>query len=220
MPTRLTLPRRFSVASVQKAYARVAWFYDLWGTLTESRATDRALQLAEVRDGQRVLEVATGTGRLLRRLLECNPSGITIGVDLSPAMLQKAGIVQKQGNVRAAGVLMASAYQLPFKNEIFDRILNNYMFDLLPEEDFLPVIREFHRVMAAGGRLVITTMGAGNRWYHRFWSGVARVAPSLLTGCRPVDLSGYLPQAGFKVEKVELVSQNTFPSEVFLAVKG
>jgi len=37
-----------------------------------------------IQDGMKVLEVATGSGEMFRRLVRANPSGTTIGLDLSP----------------------------------------------------------------------------------------------------------------------------------------
>jgi ubiquinone/menaquinone biosynthesis C-methylase UbiE len=96
-------------------------------------------------------------------------------------------------------------------------LLNTYMLDLLPEEDFVTVLAEFRRVMKPGGRVVIATFGFGGRFYHGFWYWLARHFPALLTDCRPVRLPPSLAAAGFKVTQEEQVSQNTFPSTVLSA---
>jgi len=36
--------------------------YDIWGKLAETRARNRAIELADIEDGQHILEVAVGTG--------------------------------------------------------------------------------------------------------------------------------------------------------------
>ena len=59
-------------SEVRQVYDRIAPVYDLWGALTESRAQERALQLADLRDGERILEVAAGTGLMLRNLAARN----------------------------------------------------------------------------------------------------------------------------------------------------
>jgi len=81
---------RLKKEEVVKVYTSVAPIYDLWGTLTETRARRRALELAGIKNGEAVLEVALGTGLTFREILKANPDGNNVGVDLTPAMLEKA----------------------------------------------------------------------------------------------------------------------------------
>ena len=60
---------------VRAAYRKVAWVYDLWSGLTESKARRRCLEVAVIKDGESVLEVAVGTGILFEKLLRLNPTG-------------------------------------------------------------------------------------------------------------------------------------------------
>ena len=62
------------------AYSRLARVYEAWAKLTESRPRRRVLELVDVRDGESILEVATGTGAQIVALARRNPSGRTAGV--------------------------------------------------------------------------------------------------------------------------------------------
>ena len=84
MTVKTILPRRFSSADVIRQYARVAWFYDGWGRLTEDKALTRLLHFANIADGMNIVEVAMGTGRLFEKVVRLNPSGVNEGMDLSP----------------------------------------------------------------------------------------------------------------------------------------
>jgi len=46
--------------------------------------TAARIEICELQDGMRVLEVATGSGEMFRRLVRANQGGSTLGVDLSP----------------------------------------------------------------------------------------------------------------------------------------
>ena len=74
---------RLEKSKVSDVYRRVAPTYDLWAWLTESKARDRCLELAAIRDGEAVLEVAVGTGLAFERILKSNPSGRNEGIDLT-----------------------------------------------------------------------------------------------------------------------------------------
>ncbi len=64
---------RIEKQRVVEIYRRIAPSYDLWARLTESRARDRCLELAAIRNGEEVLEVAVGTGLAFERILAVNP---------------------------------------------------------------------------------------------------------------------------------------------------
>lgn len=203
---------------VPAVYARIAPLYDAWAWLTERRARDRCLELAAIRDGEDVLEVAVGTGLAFARILEANPSGRAEGIDLTTAMLalaEKKAARTGHDNYR---LRLGDAYDLPFPDASFDVVINNYMFDLLPEQDFVKVLGEFKRVLRPGGRLAMINMTHGARWYNGIWGRLYQVSPALLGGCRSVSLLPALRQCGFRKTTREYISQFSFPSEVVFGV--
>lgn len=206
--------KRNQVANV---YRRIAPTYDLWGRLTESRARDRCLQLAAIRDGEDVLEVAVGTGLAFEKILDLNPSGRNEGIDLTEAMLERAKEKAFRSGHSNYRLGVGDAYALDFPDSSFDVLVNNYMFDLLPERDFSRVLAEFQRVLRPGGRLAMVNMTKGERRYNGIWERIYRINPALLGGCRGVSLMEYLDESGFTALRRQYVSQMTFPSEVVYA---
>ena len=213
----IMLTRKTDVQEVRKSYGRVAWFYDIWSMFTESRAAKKSLQLADIRNGEIVLEVAVGTGLLFRKILALSPNGRNVGIDLTPAMLANAARRVSRHRTARSHLLLGNAASLPLGEGSFDLVLNHYMFDLLPQENFATVLAEFRRVLKPSGRVVIVTMAHGEKQVHRFWGWLAKRFPKLLAGCRPLALAPYLKQAGFTNIEVVRVSQNTFPSEILRA---
>ena len=84
------LNARVSQSDIGVVYDKIAPLYDVWGKLTESHARNRAIELAEIKDGQNILEVAVGTGLAFYEIVKRNPNGINTGIDLSQGMLEKA----------------------------------------------------------------------------------------------------------------------------------
>jgi ubiquinone/menaquinone biosynthesis C-methylase UbiE len=204
---------------VKSVYAKLAPFYDFFGTLFESRARRRCFELADVRDGDAVLEVGVGTGLMFAKVVQSNPSGRNEGVDLTPEMLVRAGKrLEKLGasNYRLA---IADAYSLPYPDNTFDVLLNNFMFDLLPESDFNKVLLEFKRVLRPGGRLAMANMTKGTHWYHSLPEWIYRVSPRLMGGCRGISLDGAVKDAGFSLARREVISEVALLTEIILAAK-
>jgi len=205
---------RLEKSEVPDTYRRVAPVYDLWAWLTESKARERCLELAAIQDGESALEVAVGTGLAFERILLATPSGKVEGVDLTHEMLARAkrrAAATGKSNFRLS---IGDAYDLDFADDSFDVLINNYMFDLLPERDFPAVLAEFKRVLRPGGRLVMVNMTAGAHWYNGIWTLIYNISPALLGGCRGVSLLTHLENAGFRQLEREYLSQFTFPSEV------
>lgn len=212
------LDAKIKKEQVPQVYRRIAPLYDVWAWLTERSARDRCLELAAIGDGEEVLEVAVGTGLTFVKILGANPSGRNEGVDLTPAMLKRAEKRAAESFPRGYNLQVGDAYDLPFANDSFDVLVNNYMFDLLPEEDFLVVLEEFRRVLRPGGRLAMVNMTHGEHWYNGIWSRLYRMNPALLGGCRPVALLPLVKASGFRETRREYLSQFAFPSEVVFGI--
>ena len=203
---------------VADIYRKIAPSYDLWAWLTESKARNRCLQMAAVQDGEDVLEVAVGTGLAFERILQSNPSGRNEGIDLTEAMLVRAEKRAAKSGSSNYRLRVGDAYDLDFPDKSFDVLINNYMFDLLPQQDFQIVLAEFNRVLRPGGRLAMVNMTTGQRWYNGIWERIYRINPALLGGCRSVSLLPQIELCGFTQTRREHVSQLTFPSEIIYGV--
>jgi ubiquinone/menaquinone biosynthesis C-methylase UbiE len=216
----ITLPARIKQADVPNVYRVTAPVYDLWGRLTETKARQRCLELAQVRDGEAVLEVAVGTGLTFAEILKRNPSGRNEGIDLTPAMLERAEQKAAQTGLRNYQLRVGDAYRLEFPDNTFDLVVNNFMFDLLPERDFPVVLAEFKRVLRPGGRLVLVNMAQGEHWYNGVWETIYQINPAWIGGCRGVALLNDVRTLGFQNTQRESLSQMTFPAEIVYGVKS
>lgn len=204
---------------IGKLYNKIAPVYDIWGKVTESRARSRALELAAIQDGQKVLEVAVGTGLAFYEVVKRNLHGNSIGIDLSEGMLEKA--IKRLRAVKSDNYVLkkGSAFNLDIESNSIDVLINNYMFDLIPFNDMNKIIFEFRRVLKINGKLVLVNMTEGEKLSGRLYEGVYRFFPKLMGGCRGVKLEERLIQNGFDVITREYYQQMLFPSEVILAVK-
>jgi len=211
------LSAKLNKAEIVKTYSGKAAIYDLWGYLAETKARLRSLGLAEISDGETILEVAIGTGLTFQEILKANPNGRNIGIDLTPAMLKKARIKAMKSGTSHFELSVGDAYQLKFPDHQFDLLVNNYMFDLLPEEDFVRVLIEFRRVLKPDGRIVLVNMTKGEKASQQFWELAYRIQPKWMGGCRGVLLAEPMREAGFKHIRREMISQLGFPSEILTA---
>jgi ubiquinone/menaquinone biosynthesis C-methylase UbiE len=114
------------------------------------------IAIAEPEPGMKVLDVATGTGLIARQLIGLvGEKGKIIGVDATEEMVQKARLAAQSAGVgRKIEWQVAPAEHLPFDRDEFDLITCTMAFPKLRAEAFL---KEAHRVLKPGGRLLIAT---------------------------------------------------------------
>lgn len=104
--------------------------------------------------GERVLDVACGTGIASRLAVESvGPDGAVVGLDLDPGMLEVARRVSPD----SIDWHEASAEEIPFAPESFDLVLCSISLQFFPRKE--QAVREMHRVLVPGGRVVWCTPG-------------------------------------------------------------
>jgi ubiquinone/menaquinone biosynthesis C-methylase UbiE len=114
----------------------------------------QAIDWLELAPGERVLDVACGTGLSLPLLAErVGAAGQVVGVELSPEMLQQARERVRQAQLKQVVLVEASMADAPLEGE-FDAVLFNYTHDVLQSPGSLANIfahvRPGARVVAAG----------------------------------------------------------------------
>jgi arsenite methyltransferase len=108
--------------------------------------------LGRIEPGQVVLDLGCGAGTdLLVAAQMVGPEGRAIGVDMTPAMLERArqsAAAMGLANVELHESLIES---LPLPDESVDVVISNGVIDLVPDKD--AVFSELDRVLRPGGRL-------------------------------------------------------------------
>ena len=193
---------------VQEAFNRLAEQYD--GLRFTQVCARRLLELAELGEGQQVLDLATGTGLVAGTAAQMvGPSGRVIGVDIAPQMLEQARA--KFGAMGNLEFRLGDAEQLEFPAAQFDRVLCASSLFFMP--DMLAVLRECKRVLKPTGRLVFSSFGAGflqplgELWMTRLEQHqITRPALPTLRLADPQVCRDLLLKAGFA--EVEVISES------------
>ena len=206
-----------STTAVQNFYDRIGRRYD-WFEFYEGRAKQQAFKALELGPGTKVLSAGVGTGKELARIKDAiSPGGTAFGLDLSREM----NLLAKERV--GATVCRADVRQMPFTEQVFDRLYAGYVLDLLPFADLEQLLQDFWRILLPTGRLVILALTVGvdlpSRALVNIWKSVFNLSPAMCGGCRPLELFELVEQAGFNDIQRQVIVQAAVPSELISAVK-
>ncbi|MFI9813761.1 class I SAM-dependent methyltransferase [Saccharothrix variisporea] len=114
------------------------------------RTYGRFVELADVRAGDRVLDIGCGPGYLTS--LAAEAGGSAVGVDVSEPMVEEARRLRGSGNCTFE---IGRAEALPFEDGSFDVIVSALAVHHIPEEHRATAYTEMRRVLKPGGRALI-----------------------------------------------------------------
>jgi ubiquinone/menaquinone biosynthesis C-methylase UbiE len=201
-------------------YDRLAGVYPVSTMLFHSRAHRCALEASGLRNGMKVLEVATGSGEMFRRLVSANGSGSTIGVDLSPNM---AARTQKSARHKFPGATAhcqaVDARHMPFRNNSFDAVFCCYLLELLSADDIVRTLSEFRRVLRSRGKLTLVLIGQNTPMFNAIYKVCGRVAPAFWGRQVERRVPQLIESVRFEILYDRGVRQTFYPSRVLVARK-
>ena len=156
-----------------ESQTRGAWAYEeLFVPALFREWAPRLIEAAKISSGQRVLDVACGTGIVAREAAgKVGPQGSVVGLDLNALMLAVAA--QRAPRVSWK---MGNAESLPFRDGSFDAVC--CQFGLMFFVNRAAALKEMLRVMARGGRLVLAVWDRleNNPGYAAFVTLLERIA--------------------------------------------
>jgi len=128
----------------------------------------------DARGGERVLDVATGTGMVASELVR--RFGVSVvALDQSPQMLAaaRARLASSPRLAEQVTLVEAQAERLPFADGEFDHLTFTYLLRYV--EDPRATLAELARVVAPGGRIASLEFGEpGREPWHALWSAYTR----------------------------------------------
>lgn len=152
--------------------------------------------MAGIQPGEVVLDIGSGAGMdAFLAARQVGPTGKVIGVDMTPAMLERARRAASQAGLEQVEFRQGQAEALPVEDNSIDVIISNCVINLTEDKGL--VFREAFRALKPGGRLEVSDMVTDNPFAPSL-----RSTPEGWSGC----VFGALPEQ----EYLDLVAQAGF----------
>jgi demethylmenaquinone methyltransferase/2-methoxy-6-polyprenyl-1,4-benzoquinol methylase len=189
---------RLQPEEVRAMFDRIAGVYDLLNTVMTAgihhRWRERAADIAGIGPGDRVLDVAAGTGDLALELARrVSPGGEVVGSDFSEAMLGRARAKNKFP--QTLRFEWGDALELGYPDDSFDAATVG--FGARNFSDLARGLAEMARVVRPGGRVVMLEFTTPTRpplsWFYRLWFD--RIVPQMGRISADPDAYSYLPNS-------------------------
>ena len=171
--------------------------------VNEPEPVRRFLAAVAPRGDECALDVACGPGLLAKAFAPHVRE--FVGVDLTPAMIEKAVAITREAGLSNARFEVADALRLPFEPNTLDLVLTRLALHHMP--DPRAAVRETARVLRPGGHLGVfdmtTSEGTEESDYHNV---VERLRDPSHTSALPLsELVQLLGLVGLQVDKIETI---------------
>lgn len=155
----MTLDARFQLRVQRYGWDKAADHYEQFWQTQLAPAQARLLELAALKPGERVLEVACGTGLVTFPAARAvGPGGNVLATDISEVMVTRLKETADQQGLPNIATKRADAEALGVPEASFDVAL--CALGLMYVPDPFAAIREMHRALKPGGRAVVAIWGA------------------------------------------------------------
>lgn len=168
--------------AIEETFSKLSTHYEesmegelnlFWGW-SYQRFLDELIKRTPIQEGQKVLDIATGTSVIPRKIAGQNIPGIHItGLDITEYMLRQGKKeITKTDNKTKIGLVCGDAMILPFSGQSFDVVISGLASHHM---DISLMLSEKRRVLKPGGLLSFIDVGMSPFWELPIIRGIAKI---------------------------------------------
>jgi arsenite methyltransferase len=156
---------------------------------------------AHLKPGEVVVDLGSGGGLdVFLSAKQVGPTGRSIGIDMTPAMIERAKANAKAGGYTNVEFYLSTIDKLPLPDESVDCVISNCVLNLAPDKP--AVFREIYRVLKPGGRLAASDIALKAELPQAVATSMAAYVGCIAGAIRIEDYRQGLLDAGFKYVEI------------------
>ena len=189
----------------------------------ENKPIEIMFKEGEFEKARKIFEFGCGTGKKASELFTNKLTDICTytGQDISDTMVDLAHKNLEQWKERVTVRKTDGSTKLPESDNSFDRFYTTYVLDLLPPEKTKEVLQEAKRVLTPNSKLCLVGITKGKNIRSKIvssgWGFIFKLRPSLVGGCRPINLREYVTEEDWDIVFHEKVTAKLVASEILIA---
>lgn len=173
------------------------------------------LALASIRYGDIVVDLGSGAGfdcfLVAQRVGE---TGLVIGVDMTPAMIDKARENARKGKVTNIEFRLGEIEHLPVADHTADLVISNCVINLSPDKS--QVFKEAFRILKLGGRLMISDIVLLKELPEAVQTSVSAYIGCVAGAVLKKEYLDTMREAGF--HNIQILEETSFPIDFIMSV--
>ena len=195
-----------SKLQVAKAFSEAASRYDSFAKVQKTVAQNVAsMAIANLKPGQRVLDLGVGTGTVLKQLSAAESDIDLVGVDIAEGMVREA---KASRTLSDQSLLVADIEALPFADDCFDLAVSSLAIQWC--DDLASLFADIYRVLKPGARAVLATLGPQTLAELKAAWRAVDAAVHVNGFASAAAVTQFAEVAGFKVSLLQQTEQLTY----------
>jgi SAM-dependent methyltransferase len=156
---------------------------------------------AHLKPGEVVIDLGSGGGLdVFLAAQKVGPTGRAIGIDMTPAMIDRARVNAEKGGYTNVEFHHAMIDRLPLPDASADCVISNCVLNLAPDKP--AVFREIFRVLKPGGRLAVSDIALKTPLPDALAKSLAAYVGCIAGAIHVEDYRSELLKAGFRFVEV------------------
>ena len=170
-------------------------------------------QFAKIKKGDVVIDLGSGAGNdcFIARA-ETGETGKVIGIDFTPAMIEKARINAEKRGFNNVEFRQGDIERMPITANVADVIVSNCVLNLVPNKE--AVFNEMYRVLKVGGHFSISDIVLVGELPEKIQTAAEMYAGCVSGAIQKEDYLGFIEQAGFKNVTIQKEKPISIPNDI------
>ena len=154
-------------------------------------------QFAKIKKGDVVIDLGSGAGNdCFVARAETGETGKVIGIDFTPAMIEKARINAEKRGFYNVEFRQGDIENMPVSDNVADVVVSNCVLNLVPDKK--AVFKDIYRVLKVGGHFSISDIVLTGELPEKIQTLAEMYAGCISGAIDKKEYLGYIEQAGFQ----------------------